>query len=257
MHLYYQTYGEGHPLIILHGLFGSLENWHSLSKVFGEFFKVFAVDQRNHGRSPHSEVMNYTVMAEDIRQLMQEQNLSSAHVLGHSMGAKTAMQLAVTCPERVDTLVVVDMAPRAYPPHHTEIFNALYSLNLKSFGTRKDVDEALTGKIPDFSTRQFLLKNLIPDKSGGFRWRINLDAIYRNYDELLKGIETNRKFEKPTLFIKGGNSPYIQDEDLSLIRKIFPLAKIRVVEGVGHWVHAEAPREFSKIVLDFLEENNL
>jgi pimeloyl-ACP methyl ester carboxylesterase len=257
MHLYYQTYGEGHPLIILHGLFGSLENWHSLSKVFGEFFKVFAVDQRNHGRSPHSEVMNYTVMAEDILQLMQEQNLSSAHVLGHSMGAKTAMQLAITCPERVDTLVVVDMAPRTYPPHHREIFNALYSLNLKSFRTRKDIDEALTGKIPDFSTRQFLLKNLIPDEAGGFRWRMNLDAIYQNYDELLKGIETERKFEKPTLFIKGGNSPYIQDEDLLGIQKIFPRAEIRVVEGVGHWVHAEAPQEFSKIVLDFLEENSL
>jgi pimeloyl-ACP methyl ester carboxylesterase len=257
MQLYYQTYGEGHPLIILHGLLGSLENWHSLSKVFGEFFKVFAVDQRNHGRSPHSDVLNYPVMAEDIRELMQEQNLSSAHLLGHSMGAKTAMQLAVTYPERVDTLVVVDMAPRAYPPHHREIFNALYSLNLKSFKTRKDIDKALTGKIPDFSTRQFLLKNLIPDESGGFRWRMNLDAIYQNYGELLKGIETNRKFEKPTLFIKGGNSPYIQDEDLWLIRKIFPRAEIRVVEGVGHWVHVEAPREFSKIVLDFLEENSL
>jgi len=253
MQLHYQSYGEGHPLIILHGFLGSLENWSTQSKIFGEFFKVFAVDQRNHGSSPHSEAFNYHVMAEDLREFMQQQSLSSAHLLGHSMGGKTAMQFAVTYPDKVDRLIVVDIAPKAYPPQYQEILDALRSLDLKTFRTRKEIDEVLAQKIPDFPMRQFLLKNLARDESGGFRWRMHLDAIYRNYEEMGKGLGTGRRFEKPTLFIKGGNSNYIQEGDGALIREIFPQSKIVPVPGAGHWVQIEAPQEFSKIVLDFLE----
>lgn len=253
MYLNYQSYGKGgSSLIILHGLFGSLDNWHTLGKIFGEFFKVFTVDQRNHGRSPHSDIFNYAIMADDLKEFMQQQTLASTHLLGHSMGGKTAMQFAVTHPEKVDTLIVVDIAPRAYSPQHKEIFDALYSLDLRTFNTRKEVDEALARKLPGFSIRQFLLKNLARDESGGFRWKMNLDAIYRNYDELNKGLETDRRFEKPTLFIKGGNSDYIREGDIPLIKEIFPQVKIVTVSGAGHWVHAEALKEFCQIVLDFL-----
>jgi esterase len=252
MHLHHERYGEGHPLIILHGLFGSLDNWRTLSKTFSQFFTVFSVDQRNHGRSPHSDTFNYQVMAEDVKEFLQQQGLPSAHLLGHSMGGKTAMQCAVTHLGIVDRLIVVDIAPKSYPPGHEDIFDALYALDLQALRTRQEADAALAEKVQDSSLRQFLLKNLERDASGAFRWRLNLDAIYNNYAEMLKEPQTKSKFDKPTLFIKGGASGYIQEEDKDTIRALFPLAQLVTIPGAGHWVHAEAPQKFAKIVLDFL-----
>jgi esterase len=253
MELNYKSYGEGHPLIILHGLFGSLDNWYTLGKRFGEFFKVFALDQRNHGRSPHSDTFNYPVMAEDLKEFMLNQDISSAYLLGHSMGGKTAMQFAVTYPEKVDKLIVVDIAPRPYPSQHSEIFDALYSLDL-SAGNRNEIDEALAERVPVSSVRQFLLKNLTRDDSGSFKWKMNLDGIYKNYDEINRGLETDLRFVKPALFIRGGNSQYIQQEDTTIIKNIFPEAKIATVAGAGHWIHAEAPNELFRLVIDFLND---
>jgi pimeloyl-ACP methyl ester carboxylesterase len=252
MRLHLESYGQGHPLIILHGLFGSLENWRTLSKTFSQSFQVFALDQRNHGRSPHSDVFNYRVMAEDLAEFLQQQDLSSAYLLGHSMGGKTAMQFAVTYPDRVDKLVVVDIAPKVYPPGHNEIFAGLYALDLQTLRTRQEAAALLAEKISEVSVRQFLLKNLERETSGAFRWRINLDAIHNNYDEILKGLETNRQFEKPTLFVKGGSSGYIQEGDAASIKAVFPQSQIIAIPGAGHWVHAEAPQEFVRVVLEFL-----
>jgi esterase len=252
MQLNYQSYGEGHPLIILHGLFGSLTNWQTMSRELGQFYQVFAVDQRNHGDSPHSDSFNYQVMADDLKTFMQAHDLSSAYLLGHSMGGKTVMQFAMTYPEKVDKLIVADMAPKEYAPEHDEIFEALHSLDLNMFSSRKEIDAALAQKIGNRVVRQFLLTNVTRDDSGAFKWKMNLDAIYKNYDQVNKRLETNRTFEKPTLFIRGERSDYIQEEDTAIIKQLFPHSKIVTVAGAGHWVHVEAPEEFSRLVIDFL-----
>ena len=254
MTLHFQEYGSGHPLIILHGLFGSLDNWHTMSKIFGESFRVFAVDQRNHGRSPHSDVFTYEALAGDLTEFMDEHKLESAHVLGHSLGGKTAMVFALTFPDRVSKLVVVDLAPRAYPPVHDEIFAAMLPLDLRKYSSRQQVDDAVATKIPETATRQFLMKNLGRDESGGFRWKVNLESIKRNYDEIARAIETDRTFAKPTLFVRGVRSGYVRDSDAPEIRKLFPQAEIADLD-TGHWVHAEAPQEFSRLVLKFLRKN--
>lgn len=252
MHLYYETFGLGHPLIILHGLFGTQENWRTLSKNFGQHFQVFALDQRNHGRSPHSTVFTYEAMAVDIREFMQEHALPSAYLLGHSMGGKVAMRFAITYPNLVDKLVVVDIAPKVYPPGHDDVFASLYALNLPTLRSRQDADADLAQYLPDLALRQFLLKNLERTESGTFRWRINLNGIRDNYHEMLKGFDLTRTYTKPTLFIKGSDSGYIKESDFVTMREIFPRAQLVTIPGTGHWVHAEAPQEFARTVIAFL-----
>lgn len=252
MELHYERYGQGHPLIILHGLFGSLENWRTLSKVFAQSFTVFALDQRNHGRSPHSDDFNYQTMGEDVHEFMERHDLASAYVLGHSMGGKVAMQFVLTYPDLVNRLIVVDIAPKVYPPGHDDVFAGLYALNLATLHSRQEAETALAPHLPDLALRQFLLKNLAREDSGAFTWRINLDGIYHNYHEMLKMFTANSQFPKPTLFIRGANSGYIRNIDLVTIRDIFPAAQLTTIPNSGHWVHAEAPREFAQAVLNFL-----
>ncbi|MBI4429368.1 MAG: alpha/beta fold hydrolase, partial [Ignavibacteriales bacterium] len=213
MQLFFHSYGKGRPLVILHGLLGSSDNWQTLSKKFAEHFHVVAVDLRNHGRSPHSEHFSYEIMAQDIKEFMEQHGLSSAFLLGHSMGGKTAMTFALQNPDRVEKLIVVDIAPRSYGAQHDVIFDALYGLKLNDFQSRKQIDKALAKTIPASSTRQFLIKNLTRNDAGSFTWRINLDVIYNNYDALNKTIEPSLPFTKPALFIKGGNSHYVLEDD--------------------------------------------
>ena len=253
MELHFERYGQGPPLIILHGLFGSLENWRTLSKAFAQSLTVFALDQRNHGRSPHSEVFNYQVMTEDVREFTQRHGLTSAHVLGHSMGGKVAMQLALSYPDTVDKLIVVDIAPKVYAPGHDDVFAGLFAFDPTTIHSRQEAEAALTPHLPDLALRQFLLKNLEREVSGTFRWRINLEGIHRNYHEMLKTFTATGKFPKPALFIRGENSGYVRDSDLVTIRDIFPLARLSTIPNAGHWVHAEAPREFSRVVSSFLQ----
>jgi esterase len=201
MQLHYETCGTGAPLIILHGLLGSLENWHTLSRRLGEHFQVFAVDQRNHGRSPHSAGMSFALMAEDVRELMETQHLEHAHVLGHSMGGKTAMQLALAYPKLVDRLVVVDISPRAYSPRHVQVIQSALSLDLSRFQNRGDVDRALAPSIPDTAVRQFLLKSLARNDTGGLRWKLNLKDIARNYERMSQALSHEAPFSGPALFM--------------------------------------------------------
>ncbi len=253
MQLYFKTYGEGYPLIILHGLFGSQENWQTLSRAWAKCYQVFAVDQRNHGHSPHHPVMNYAVMARDLREFMQAQRLSSAYVLGHSMGGKTAMQFALTYPEKVDKLIVVDIAPHAYPPQHDDILDALRSVEPGAYTKRKEIDDALARKLPDPALRQFLLKNLERADTGAFRWSIDLAAIEHNYPAITQAVQgTHARFEKPTLFIRAERSGYIRDQDMPAIRELFPYSRLATLPGVGHWVQVEARRRFARLVLAFL-----
>ncbi|MBM4255344.1 MAG: alpha/beta fold hydrolase [Deltaproteobacteria bacterium] len=252
MELHYEYSGQGHPLVILHGLFGSLENWRTLSKAFAQSFQVFALDQRNHGRSPHSEVFDYQAMLEDVHEFIYQHELPTIHLLGHSMGGKVAMQFALTYPDLVDKLVIVDIAPKVYPPGHDDVFAGLFACDPATIRSRQEADAALTPHLPDLTLRQFLLKNLERNEGGSFQWRINLDGIHRNYHEMLKTFAANGTFAKPTLFIRGENSGYIRDHDLVTIREIFPAAQLTTIANTGHWVHSEAPQEFARIVIDFL-----
>ena len=257
MQLHYEQSGEGHPLLILHGLFGSLENWRTLSKIFSRSFQVFALDQRNHGRSPHSNEFSYPVMVEDLREFMEEQELPSAHLIGHSMGGKTAMLFAATYPDLVDKLVVVDIAPKAYARGHDDVFHTLLSLDLSTLRSRQEADVAMAKTMPDLALRQFLLKNLDREETGSFRWRIALHEIHANYPEMIKELGLGQhRFVQPALFIRGAKSDYIKDSDIPSLKSIFPQAQVTTIPNTGHWVHAEAPQEFARAVLDFLVEDN-
>jgi esterase len=251
MILHYQEYGTGQPLIILHGLLGSLDNWHTLSKTFAESYRVIAVDQRNHGRSPHSNIFMYDAMAADLSELLDHLNLPSALVLGHSMGGKTAMQLALGYPGRVDKLIVVDIAPREYPRLHDELLDALISVDLSTKTSRQQVDTELAQHIPDFSERQFLMKNLARDSVGALTWKANLQVIHSNYHEIARAIKSEVPYKGPTLFLKANRVNYILDSDVPMIRGLFPNAHIVGVDS-GHWIHAEAPAVFAGFVIKFL-----
>ena len=253
MQLHFETYGQGLPLIILHGLFGSLDNWKPMSRKLGEYFHVFALDQRNHGRSPHSHEMSYALMVDDLVGFMRANRLRSAHVLGHSMGGKTAMQFALRFPACVEKLVVVDISPGAYPPLHRHILDALSSLDLASFRNRGQMDKALAPSIPESALRQFLLKNVARAPGGAFHWRINLPGIRGNYDRLGAALPVGgAPFDKPALFLRGGESDYLRDQDIVLVRQLFPRAQLRAIPHAGHWVHVHAPEPFLRAVLEFL-----
>lgn len=249
--LNFKSFGEGQPLIILHGLFGSLDNWITLGRKFAEDFQVFLIDQRNHGHSFHDPEFSYNVMSEDLCQFMGEMNISSAHLVGHSMGGKTAMEFAATYPEKIDKLIIADIGPKSYPVHHSEIIKALYSVPVESLKSRKEADEIVSQSISDFGVRQFLLKNL-SRANEGFKWKMNLDVIASKIEEVGKGLNQNALFEKPTLFLRGDKSDYILNEDFNLIHSIFPKSKIETISQAGHWLHAENPKEFYEQVTQFL-----
>lgn len=255
MELFYNQYGDsGIPLIILHGLLGANGNWHTLSRTaFQETARVYAVDQRNHGRSPHTDRIDYPSMAEDLRSFIDRHDLAPAALLGHSMGGKTAMQAALTHPEQVDRLIVVDMAPRAYPPHHTDILNALAQIDPSEYDDRDEIDATLAEEVPSWSIRQFLLKNLDYDGEQ-YTWKMNLEAIQAHYDDITAAITADNTFDGPALFVRGGNSDYVQDDDLEGIRALFPRAELVTIEEAGHWVHAEKPEALAEVVTDFLDD---
>ncbi len=244
--------GQGPALIILHGLFGSLDNWVTLGRQWSEEFTVILVDQRNHGKSPHDETWNYEVMAQDLRDFMDQQGIPQAHLLGHSMGGKTVMQFATEYPEMVDRLIVADMAPKAYKPHHEVIIKALNAIDLSQVSSRQEVDESLKASIPEMGTRQFLLKGLGRDEDKNLAWKFNLPVITRDYPNVLANIDGDLPFDGPTLFLSGSASNYVQQSDHGEIQERFPQARFVELAGVGHWLHAEAPDEFSKEVLAFL-----
>ncbi|REE01674.1 alpha/beta fold hydrolase [Marinoscillum furvescens] len=252
MKLNFRKYGTGHPLFVLHGVFGSSDNWQTHGKALAEHFTVYLIDQRNHGNSPHSEEMTYEAMAEDLKKLMDDEGLSSIYVLGHSMGGKTAMTFATSYPEAVDKLIVVDIAPKYYPPHHSQIFEGFHSVQLDSIGSRKEADEQLSKVIKEAGVRMFILKNLSRDESNNFVWKLNLPVIESNIQKIGEGLVDGASFSGPTLFIGGGASDYIQESDHDLIKDHFPDATIKMVPGAGHWVHAEKPKELGELVMDFL-----
>ena len=251
MELNVQISGSGEPLIIMHGLFGTLENWGGQIKALSEHFTVYAVDLRNHGRSPHSDQISYPLMASDIIQLMDQQGLGSAHILGHSMGGKVAMQLAMNNPERINKLIVVDIAPVQYPDHHNDVFAGLNSIDLSHLKSRSEADLQLARHIPETGVRQFLLKNLYRNELKQFAWRMNLPALETRYNEISRP-PTGPAYDKGMLFIKGEKSDYITAAYRDEILRLFPKAGYRIIKDAGHWPHAEKAVAFTKLVISFL-----
>jgi esterase len=254
MQLNFQSYGNGEPLIILHGLFGSLKNWDAISRKLAAHFRVLAVDQRNHGRSPHDSRMDYPTMAADVSELLDACQLPRAHVLGHSMGGKTAMTFALRYPQQCARLIVADIAPRAFPPHHAGILEALMGLDLDSLKTRKEIEEALAGAIPDLGLRRFLLMNLEQGVGGSFSWRMGLAEIHEAYESLGERVSGTLTSTGPALFLRGETSDYLLDDDLPQILSMFPQARLKTVRSAGHLLHVENPTEFLQAVADFLSD---
>ena len=241
MQLNFRKNGSGPPLVILHGLFGSLDNWFSIAKELVDHYTLYLVDQRNHGDSPHGSEWNYGVMVEDLRELLDAEGLDSVYLMGHSMGGKTVMNFAVAYPERVRKLIVGDIAPRHYPIHHQVILEGLNALDLSQLQSRKEADDLLAPYIPELGIRQFLLKSLGRD-TNGFAWKVNLSVITQHIEEVGKALEVGTVFEGPTLFLGGANSSYIQEKDLSDMKRHFPNCTWVSIHNAGHWLHAEQPQ---------------
>ncbi|WP_235208170.1 alpha/beta fold hydrolase [Saccharicrinis fermentans] len=268
MQLFFRELGQGsRNLIIIHGLYGSSDNWLTIARLLGDEFRIFIIDQRNHGQSPHCDEMSYTLMADDIKHFMLQQNLDKAIVMGHSMGGKTAMAFALQNPNLVEKLVILDIAPKSYggfsnyaqiTNDHRAIVDALLSIDPSQHHSRSSVDKALKDKIPNNMVRSFLLKNIGRADDKQLYWKLNIKAISDNLTKIMDGLDefdAAEEFpaEKAVILIRGAQSPYVQDEDMQQVRKYFPSAQLADIPDAGHWLHAEQPDIFIKTVKYFLD----
>lgn len=256
--LNYKQQGQGPNILLIHGLFGSLENLNMVANSLKENHCVTNIDVRNHGSSFHENNMEYKSLAEDVVHLMTHLGINDSHLLGHSMGGKLAMEIALSYPDKVNKLIVADIAPVEYPAHHQHIINGLKSIDLSQVSSRKDADKQLSSYVNEVGIRQFLLRNLAQQKSTEsdvkFSFKCNLEFIDNCYHQIMQGYQGDSVFSEPTLFIKGGNSDYITASHRNKIIKHFPNSKAKIVQGAGHWLHAEKTVAFNKIVSDFLAE---
>ncbi len=245
--------GTGKPVIIMHGLFGLMDNWMGLAKILSQMYQIYVLDLRNHGRSLQDPVFDYEAMSHDLHDFIQEHHIPHPHIIGHSMGGKVAMYFAGRYqPEPFDKLVVVDIAPKYYPVHHRSILDALQSVDLPSLQSRQQADEQLAKSILEVDVRQFLLKNLYRTEEGTFAWRFNLQVLDDQIENVGDALPEHFHSERPALFIRGERSRYIKDEDMPLILTHFPNARLETIAEAGHWVHAEKPGELLAMVQDFL-----
>ncbi|RME18920.1 MAG: alpha/beta fold hydrolase [Bacteroidetes bacterium] len=254
MKLFFRKYGQGQPLIILHGLFGQSDNWNTLAKKFSENgLQAYIVDLRNHGQSPHDDEMNYEVMARDVKELVDAESIQSPVMMGHSMGGKVTMMFDRLYPDVLKKLIVVDILPKQYPGGHTEVFQALNAVNFDLVKTRKDAEDILRQHLKDEAVIQFLLKNIHWETAERLNWRFNLSVIQKNYENILAEIPYYQSL-KPCLFLRGERSSYIKDEDEHLIKRYYPAAELVRIPHAGHWIHAEQPQLFMQAVLQFLKQ---
>ena len=251
--LNFAQHGEqGPPLIILHGLFGSARNWQGIAKQLSNHFSVFTVDLRNHGSSAHSEQMSYHDMAADIAQFMQQQDLPKAHILGHSMGGKVAMTLALSQPGLIDKLMIVDIAPVVYRHGFGNILTALKAVPLTTLSSRQQADSVLADYIEEAGLRQFLLQNLVPVKAAGYQWRIDIDSIEKNLSHIIGFEEAIGTYLGDALFIGGAASTYLSAGPQKEALRYFPNANIKMIPKVGHWPHVESPKVFLDHIYSFI-----
>jgi pimeloyl-ACP methyl ester carboxylesterase len=267
MKLFHRKYGEGPPLIILHGLYGSSDNWATIGRLLSDTFTVYIPDQRNHGKSPHSEIHDYKSMSDDVFELAGELKLSKFFLAGHSMGGKTAISFALKWPEMLNGLLIADISPfvnensnRIAYNQHVTILDAILSINPEEISTRADAEEQLSMKIPSVKTRGFILKNLERIAGNIFEWKINAVSLRRNLNKIMEGIDrtsaiTNQVTGFPVTFLRGEESEYITDNDYPDILKVFPAAEIIKIPGAGHWIHADKPDEVIKHLKKLKEDS--
>lgn len=253
--LHYKRYGEEHEktIVILHGLFGSLDNWHTFARRLSSIYQVITVDLRNHGRSPHTDAFNLEVMRDDLLRLWDDLGLSKAVLMGHSLGGKVAMSFATAYSDRLAAIVVLDISPRSYPRGHDVYFNAMLSMPL-DLDNRQDAEKWLAKTVDSVAIRQFLLKNL-ERTNNGFDWKFNLRVLYDEYNAVIGPVEILQPIGLPALFVRGDKSTYITEDDLALIRETFLKVDIVTIENAGHWVHAEAPDTLLAVLTSFLNDH--
>ncbi|MEM0575005.1 alpha/beta fold hydrolase [Flavobacterium polysaccharolyticum] len=248
--------GSGQPLLIMHGFLGMSDNWKTLGTQFvDQGYQVHLLDLRNHGRSFHSEDFSYELMVQDVYDYCKANSLANIDIIGHSMGGKVAMLLATTYPDLIRRLIVADIGPKFYAPHHQDILAGLNAVDFAQKPSRNEVDAILATYIPDFGTRQFLLKSLYWQEPGQLAFRFNLAVFNQKIDQIGKALPENAVAMMPTLFIRGGNSNYILDQDLEKIRHHFPNMQLQTIPNAGHWLHAENPALFYQFCVDFLKSN--
>ncbi|MDP4209025.1 MAG: alpha/beta fold hydrolase [Bacteroidota bacterium] len=267
MKLFFHKLGEGPALVILHGLYGSSDNWITVARKLSEHFTVYLVDLRNHGRSPHVAEHSYQAMAADLNELFIDEGIEKAYLMGHSMGGKTAMLFAAQHPEKISRLIVVDIAPGRYtrvdePSEHSiahlNIVNAMLSLDFSQITTRTAIDAELAKFINNISVRQFIMKNVHRNANHSFSWKLNIEAISKGLPNILGAIPLEKTLQGnvldtfPTLFIRGENSDYITGEHIPEIYRYFPNAEIKGIPDAGHWVHADQPEKFMETLTSFL-----
>lgn len=253
MKLNFKKIGEGEKkIVILHGLFGSLDNWMTHGRFLAsEGYEVYLLDQRNHGKSPHETGHDYSLMAQDLEEFLIDHKIDNPYLVGHSMGGKTVMRYAMEHKHNIDKLVVVDIAPKYYPPHHGTIIDAFRSVDINELSSRKEAQQSMSTHISDLGVMQFLLKNLdrTPD---GFKWKVNLDEVISNIENVGATYEFKLPQEVETLFIRGAKSDYILNEDRDLLKTHFPNSNLVTIKDAGHWVHAEQYENFTKVLLHYL-----
>lgn len=253
MILHSKIIGAGKPLLILHGFLGMSDNWKSLGNQFTtNGFEVHLIDQRNHGKSFHSEDFDYEYLSDDILQYMEHHEMEKSIVIGHSMGGKTAMQFACSYPNKAEKLIIADIAPKYYPPHHQEIISGLLQLNFAEIASRTEADKKLSQYLTDFGIRQFLLKNLHWIEKGKLAFRFNLQVLKNKMEEIGENISSTDTYLGETLFLRGDRSEYILNNDFDTIKRHFPNATIDTISNAGHWLHAENPKEFFNKTITFL-----
>ncbi len=256
MKLFYRQFGEGQPVIIMHGIYGISDNWVTIGRRLAEKFDVYIPDQRNHGQSPHSDTFNYYALIDDLFEFMEDHQIVNPILIGHSMGGKVAMNFALENPSKVDKLIVVDISTREYPARqeHMEIIHAMLSVDFNEVTSRTDVEEIITKSIRSDRVRLFIMKNLYRIGKSRLGWRMNVSSIYDNMENVFVGIESPYTFDHPVLFVKGGNSDYILEADKEPIQQKFSNAQFTTIEGASHWVHADKPDELCAAFSSFLDK---
>ncbi|MCK9421745.1 MAG: alpha/beta fold hydrolase [Bacteroidales bacterium] len=255
MKLFFRRFGNGIPVVVLHGLFGLSDNWVTFGRRLGEHYSVYIPDMRNHGLSPHSNFFDFPALESDLLEMIEEWGTSEMYLIGHSLGGKTAMFFTLHHPETVKKLVVVDISLRKplVSREHQMLLNAMLSVDFSTIHSRSDVDKQLSTWISSEKLRLFLLKNIYWRDRKTLDWRLNLHAINENLTSIFEGIDDPGSYSGPTLFIRGGMSDYILDSDFIEIESKFPGASVKTIADASHWVHADAPREFYTMVKTFLD----
>lgn len=261
MRLFYRKVGEGPPLIILHGLFGSSDNWMTIARIISKSFAVYLPDQRNHGRSPHDQVHDYDSMSDDLYELVKELDLRKFFLAGHSMGGRTALKFAIKWPEMLHGLMIADISPvsdeksklQAYNEHY-KILRAIIDTDISKAASRSYADKMLSERIPSERIRSLILKNLDRNENNSFSWKLNAQSLLSNLDKIVEGLSVPAQITGfPVIFLKGETSEYISKDDVTEIYRLFPAAEIRVVKNAGHWLHADNPEAVSEALLSMLD----